>query len=317
MAGVSAATVSRILNGKGEASEETIARVTQLAEVMNYRPNNIARSLSRGRSDLIAVMVPNLINPFFSELVTAIEIQAQANGMQVLICDTNDDRSRVDYFLDSVADHYAYGAVVCTSQVTERDLDALEGRNIRTVTVDRTMFSHPYSGVDIDQFEGAFTAVGHLAERGGTRIAFLAGPKDDVMTEDRVRGYRHALRAHGLEFELVLHGDYTMECGRAVTERLLSGTEGVDGLFAANDLMAVGALRACMDAGVAVPERLRVVGNDNLAMDEFTYPRLTSLSQRRDEVGELVVQELLRMREDGQKPRRMKLSPSLVVRESS
>lgn len=317
LAGVSVSTVSRILNGNGEACDETVQRVTKLADSLHYRPNRMARSLSRRQSDLIAVMMPNLTNPYFSELVTAIQAEAKRQQLQILICDTGDDRSRVEYYLQTIADNYVFGAIICTLQVRERDLEALEGQGVHVVTIDRTVFEGTLAGVHVDQFQGAYDATHHLVSRGASRILFLSGPQNDVMTDDRERGYLAALRAQGLSYSSVERGDYSMECGRRIVQSRLESGDAFDGIFAANDLMALGAIRACQDSGVEIPRQMHIVGNDNLALDDYTYPRLTSLSQEHSRVSELAVHELVALHANGDLLLQRNVKPHLVIRESA
>ncbi|MGX7349219.1 LacI family DNA-binding transcriptional regulator [Dolosicoccus paucivorans] len=312
MAGVSTATVSRIINGKGEAKPETIDRVLKLVKELNYQPNRMAQTLSQKKSDLIAIMVPNLSNPFFGELVSAIETEATKNGLEILLCDTNDSREKVEYFLKAIADQYALGAVICTLQVTENDLSFLADRGVRPVTVDRSYFSHTYSAINVDQMNGAFVATSHLIATGAKHITFISGP-DDSLSAERIKGYQLALDINQLDDGHIVFGDYTLDSGYQLTQELLTKPREMDGIFAANDLMALGAIRAIKDMGYRVPEDIKVVGNDDLMIDRFIDPRLTSLSQENKQVSQLVIEELTKAK----KPGKHIIHPQLMIREST
>lgn len=317
MAGVSTATVSRIINGKGEAKKETIDRVLQLVKELNYQPNRLAQSLSQGKSNLIAIMVPNLKNPFFGELITAIELEATKKGLQILLCDTNDSREKVEYFLDTIADNYAFGAVICTLQVTEKDLEILENRGVHTITVDRSYFNHPYSAINVDQLNGAFVATSHLLAKGAKKIVFLSGPDDDLLSLEREKGYKLALQINSIDYNYVVHGDFSLESGYDLVKDILTKDPKVDGFYISNDLMAIGALRACKDLGYIVPTQVKIVGNDNLAIGEFIEPRLTSLSQENEDVSRLIIEELLSLKNDKTSPKKVAIQPNLVLRETT
>src|SRR5690606_24361013 len=161
-AGVSAATVSRIINNKGGASAETIAHVNNVIKKLNFKPNKIAKSLSQGNSNLIALLVPTLSNPFFPELVKEIERVANENDFNVYLCNSDDDRAKVEYYLDSMVDHFVSGAIINSLHVDASDLAVLEERGIKTITIDRANFEHPYSAITVDHTLGAKLAVTHL-----------------------------------------------------------------------------------------------------------------------------------------------------------
>lgn len=316
-AGVSAATVSRIINGKGEAKAETIARVNKIVKELNYRPNSMAKSLRQKKSKMIAVLVPNLSNPFFGELASAIDREASKRGFRVTLCNTDDSRDKVEYFLNNIIENYVSGAVVSTLQVTEKDLKYLEDNGVHTVTIDRSYFDHPYSAINVDQLKGTYIATRYLIKKNAKKIVFLCGPKEEKMSSDRVKGYKSALRTEDLEFNEVGYGNYSLLSGYKIIQDLVKRGINFDGIHAANDLMALGAARCCLDHHISVPNQVKIVGNDNLSIDEYLSPRLTSLTQLNEEVSSLVVDELVHLQEPKYEPRKVLLSPELVIRETT
>lgn len=317
MANVSTATVSRIINGKGEASPETINRVMSIIKELNYKPNRLAQSLSMKKSDLIAVILPNLKNPFFGELVTAIEKSATNRGLRILLCNTDDSRSKVEYFLNTIADNYAFGTVICTLQVTSDDLVDLESKGIHTVTIDRAFFNHDYSSVNIDQYHGAYIATEHLIKKNAEKILFLSGPEDDPLSIERKKGYLNCLNNYKLSFNHTVFGDFTTENGYHVISNLIQEGCDFDAIYSSNDLMAIGAIRACRDHGICVPDRIKVIGNDNLSIDDYLEPRLTSLSQENEIVSDMVIEELIALRELKSSPKKQTIKPKIIIRETS
>lgn len=316
-ANVSTATVSRIINGKGEASKETIERVMQIIQELNYTPSRLAKSLSTGKSDLIAVMIPDLMNPFFGEMIKALEQAAAQKGLRLLLCNTRDDRSSVEYYIQTILDNYVYGTVICNNQITEKDLDTLESQGIPTVTIDRSALEHKYSAVNVDQYHGVFIATEQLINSGGQEIVLLAGEKTEPLYQKRSQGYLSCLDQHGFTHPIIMYSDFTLDGGYQQTKKLLKEHPSCDGILACNDLMAMGAIRACADAGRAIPEQIKIIGIDNLMLDEYITPRLTSLSQQKHLVSRLAIEELVARQEDHAKPSCRTIKPKLILRETA
>lgn len=317
LAGVSTATVSRIINGKGEASPETIRRVMEVVKELNYQPNKLAKSLSQRSSDILAVLLPNLVNPFFGELVTAIDEEATSLGIQLLVCNTNDCREKVEQAIDSIIDHYAFGAVISSMYVMPEDLSRLEKAGVHTVTIDRSFFEHPYSAISIDQENGFYMATRFLVDRGCKNIALISGLKSLNLTAFRENGYRQAIKNSHLGSPIILQGDFSMQSGYRATKEYLSGNNKLDGILASNDLMAIGAMRACMQFGLSIPQKVKIIGNDNLMLDEYVQPPLTSLSQKNEEVSKAVLEELVALKFKESLPKKIIFQSELIVREST
>ncbi|MFS0637372.1 LacI family DNA-binding transcriptional regulator [Mesobacillus foraminis] len=319
-AGVSVATVSRIINNKGEASPETIARVKRVIKELNYKPNSLAKSLSKRNSDLIALLVPTLSNPFFPELVKAIESAANEQGYNIYLCNSDDKRSKVKYYLDSMVDHYVSGAIINSLHVDEKDLEMLEERGIKTITIDRANFEHPYSAVTVDHQLGAEQAVTHLIEDEGCRkIVFISGPRGEKSAEDRLRGFELSVKKSGLLVETsVVHGDFGTESGYNCLKSLLEKGKVFDSIFSSNDAMAIGAMKACYEYGIKIPEQVKVIGYDNISFASFMAPSLSTIDQRKGEIGKLAIQELIRLIQNGEeKPKQYRLEPQIVIRQST
>ncbi|WP_018665384.1 LacI family DNA-binding transcriptional regulator [Heyndrickxia acidiproducens] len=319
-AGVSTATVSRIINNKGEAGPETIERVQKIIKELNYKPNTLAKSLSKRNSDLIALLIPSLENPFFPELVHAIEETANEYGYHVYLCNSDDKRSKVKYYLDSILSHYASGAIINSLYVESEDLEKLENSGIYTVTIDRSQFDHPFSAVTVNHKAGAKLAVEHLIKDGGCRhIVHISGPRGEKSSEDRLSGYLETLATFnsGLSSKVV-YGNFDMESGYKAVQKLIQSGTGFDGIFSSNDAMALGAMRACAEAGLDVPSKVKVVGYDNIYFSRYATPRLSTVDQRKKDIGRIAVEELLRLIQDkNEKPKKYEIKPELLIRESS
>ena len=319
-AGVSVATVSRIINGKGEASAETIARVRSIIEKLNYKPNALAKSLSERKSDLIALLVPTLSNPFFPELVREIENEANRNGYKIYLCNSDDERNKVEYYLNSMVDHYVSGAIINSLHVTEKDLTFLEERGIRTITIDRAEFDHPFSAITVDHALGAQQAVTHLIqEKKCQRLVFISGPKNEKSAKDRLSGFNMSVKNFPSSVNTkIVYGNFDMDSGYHAIRDLLTNGEKFDGIFSSNDAMAIGAIHACRESGILMPEEVKIVGYDNIAISSYLYPRLSTVDQCKKDVGGLAVNVLLNMiKNEGVAPEKYHLKPNLIVRDSS
>lgn len=319
-AGVSAATVSRIINNKGGASAETIAHVNEVIKRLNFKPNKIAQSLSQGNSNLIALLVPTLSNPFFPELVKEIERVANENGYNVYLCNSDDDRSKVEYYLESMVDHFVSGAIINSLHVDASDLALLEEHGIKTITIDRANFEHPYSSITVDHTLGAQLAVTHLIrDEQCSNIVFISGPKNEKSAIDRLTGFTLALNEaeHPVK-TTICYGDFGSDSGYNNVNKLIKDGKTFDSIFCANDAMAVGAIRACHEFGILIPQEVKIVGYDNVSLAPFMYPSLSSVEQQKADIGELAIKELMNLMKDkNYQPKQYRLEPNLVIRNSS
>lgn len=316
-AGVSAATVSRILNGRGGASPETVQRVRSIAQEEGYLTKSVRAGAISEESDLVVAVLPGLSNPFFGELAASLERGMEDRGLRLLVLTTNDRREHIDHALGTIVGLHAFGAVISSMNMAQGDLERLEGAGIHTVTVDRSAFEHRYSAIVVDQENGFYAGTRHLVEQGCRRIVCLSGPQELELTAARERGYALAIGLVEGAVPRYLYGDLTLEGGRRVLAEFLEGGGVLDGLVCSNDLMAIGAMRALAERGLSIPGDVRVVGNDNLSVDAFLAPALTSISQMGVQVADAVVDELVALRRKETLPRKVILQPQLIIRESS
>lgn len=318
LAGVSTATVSRVINGKGEAAPETIEKIQKIVEELNYKPSSVAKSLSKRESNLIALLIPNLDNPFFSELVRTIEIAANKKGYQIYLCNSEDNREKVEYYLEAMADNYVMGAIINSLHVKEDDLERLEANGISTITIDRAQFSHAYSALAVDHIHGGYLATKHLIEVGGAKkIVFLSGPQDESSSQDRYQGYLRAVGEMDAEHIVKLYGAFDIQSGYETSYAYLANHPNIDGIVCSNDAMAYGVIRACADLGINIPQDIKVIGYDNTVNGKYSVPRLSTVSQFQPKLGDLIINELERVEKKNCKPKKYEVEPELVVRETT
>ncbi|SDM92495.1 transcriptional regulator, LacI family [Fictibacillus solisalsi] len=320
-AGVSAATVSRIINGKGQATPETIARVHAVIKEMGYKPNVVARSLTSRQSNTIALLVPTISNPFFPELARGVEDSANSYGLNIFLCNTDDEREKVRNYLISLRDRYVDGVIVNSLNVTEEDLEELHSHGIPTVTLDRTFSSHKFSSIGVKHREGARLATSHLIDIGCKRIGIIRGPEDDSTAIQRLWGYRDCVKNFDwFDQSWIALGDFSVKSGYLCMKELFQRHPDIDGVYAANDLMAIGLLKAAHEWGRKVPDELAIVGFDGIDMTQYTNPPISTVKQPAYEMGRMAIEELLRLKkldEHNWYAKKQELDVEFILRESS
>ncbi len=296
-AGVSVATVSRTLSDPETVRLATRERVLLAIEEMKYTPNAIARQLRRRRNETVIVIVPQIANPFFSGIVQSIENVAMELGYRVLLGETQGNQERLDHYADMVLTRVADGLILLGSLLPGVVRASMEANQAPAIPL--VLACERFEGLDcptvlIDNVAAAELAVRHLIERGCTRIATIAGPMDNTLSQDRLQGYRQALAGAGLAFEpeRVAGGDFSIDSGRAAMEQLLDAGAVPDGLFCANDEMAIGAQQAIRARNLAIPGDIALVGFDDLRFGAFAAPPLTTIRQPTTELGETAMRLL-------------------------
>jgi LacI family transcriptional regulator, galactose operon repressor len=322
LAGVSIASASRVLNGLG-GSTETTRRVRAAAEEVGYVPNAIARSLQAQRTGLLALAVADIGNPVYVEMMRAIEEVAKRSGYQLLVHATGADPASEMTLLRGLARRYVDGLVLSPLRITDGHMAALHRSPVPVVVVGQLAPEAAFDNVRADSHTGVALAVRHLAALGRRRIAFVNGAVDTLPGAARLAAYRDALAEVGMAYdeELIETGDFQYEQGRAAAARLLQRTRGgaaPDAIFCANDLIAAGALHELLAAGVRVPHDVALVGMDDSALAQMSFPQITSVSLGAAERGRIAAELLLsRISDPSLPPRRETVPPTLAVRASS
>jgi LacI family transcriptional regulator len=317
--GVSRATASRALNGRDRVSPDVRHRVHLVARALGYRPNPAARSLASGRSGAVGLVLPTVHlgeDPYEANLVTSVAEAATRQGQALMLwlAPVEPSPSMRDHFRTGLVDGLVISGVGFGARWVE---DLIDGPH-PSVLVGRHPTRTDVVSVQIDNLAGARAAVEHLLAGGSRRVGIVLGPIERTDSQDRMAGYRRALAAHGLEVEpdLVVEGDFTSASGYEAVQRLLPARP--DAVFATNDLMAVGALRAIQEHGLRVPGDVAVVGFDDFAVAATTDPPLTTVSHDIRRVGEAAVEALLGLLDPGAEPPANQVVPApLVVRQST
>jgi LacI family transcriptional regulator, galactose operon repressor len=319
-AGVSYATVSHVINNTRVVSQETRERVLEAMTALNYRPNALARSLRQGKTNTIGLVLPDSANPFFAEISRSIEDEAFKKGYSVFLCNTELDTQRELFYVDVLSKKQVDGIIFVAAGDQADSLDFLLGEGMPVVMIDRDVPNVEVDAVLIDNQLGGFLATQHLLELGHKRIACIAGPSTITPSAERIIGYRRALEQAGIPYNesLVIRGDYHAQSGMDITRSILEMNPRPTAIFALNDLMALGALRAAAESGYSVPKDLAVVGYDDLELAHFTTPPLTTIAQPKKQIGAQAINLLVeRMSQKNRPPNRVVLPPELIIRRST
>lgn len=316
---VSPTTVSHVINATRFVSDEIRTRVLEVMEELGYRPNAVARSLRRGRTHTLGLILPDSANPYFAELGRGIEAAAFERDRSVILCNTEGEERRERVYLDLLAKRQVDGLLYVPAGDHADVLRGLLREPLPAVLVDRDLPDVPVDAVLSDKRGGAYLATRHLIALGHSRIGCIGGPPTLAVSAQRVQGYRDAMAEAGRspDERLVRRGDYHPQSGWAAARSLFELPDPPTAIFAGNDLMAIGVLRAAAEAGRRVPGDLAVVGFDDIELAAYTTPPLTTVTQCAAEVGRAAVELLLeRIASPARPPVRRTLETRLVVRAS-
>lgn len=320
LAGVSAATVSRVLNGAPDVGADYRDRVLAAVADLGYRPNGAARSLRTRATAVLGIIISDITNPFFTAMVRGAEDAAQRVGYSVILANTDEDLEKERQYLAVAAAEQVAGVILSPASSTKTTIGELAERNIAVVTVDRRLPGAGLDSVTVNNYRAAREATTHLLEAGCQRVGIIAGLSRTTTGSRRLAGYKAALREAGVKPDpgLIASADFRVGGGYQATRSLLRRREPPDGLFIANNLMTVGALEALAEEGVQVPDDLAIVGFDDTAWSTALRPALTVVSQPTYELGQRAAELLLeRVGGASPPPRDITLQARLIVRGSS
>lgn len=320
-AGVSQATVSRVINGNTSVNPALREKVMYWVRKLDYQPNATARSLVNNKSYLLGLIIPDISNPYFSEVVQSIEEEAENNGYNIILCNSNGSSTKEKKHIKTLLSRQVDGFLIVPTNQKDTYLHKLKRDQIPVVVFTQQM--DKYDSVAVDHKYGGSLAAKHLIDLGHTKLGFI-GSKG----EEKFRGYLSIIKKHGLSFkeeyfiessgwlQLSTHDSYNKVCNYLKNKkRSLQATA----FFANNDLAAFGAIQAFEEFGFSVPEKIAIVGFDNTSLAAICRPALTSIAQPTGSIGSLAV-ELLLKRINGQAEKdiaKILLEPRLVIREST
>lgn len=288
---VSVASVSRVLTGAGVVAEPTRLRVLEAVEALAYVPHSGARSLSTSRTDTVGVILPDLFGEFFSELIRGMDVAARANGLHLIVSSSHDDASEAAAAIRSMRGRVDGLIVLSPHLDSARLAENLAGR-LPVLLMNGGENDAGRPSIVVDNVGGAVAAVEHLLGLGHRRVVHIGGPSGNLEARERRAGYIQAMVAAGQE-PVVVDGDFTQASGHRAASALLAEGVRPHGVFAANDMMAIGALLAMQEAGVRCPEDIAVVGFDDVPISALVRPALTTLRIEIAETGRRAMDRLV------------------------
>jgi LacI family transcriptional regulator len=321
LSGVSTATVSKIINGKdSDISKSTIERVKRIIEEQNYSPNIVARSMITKKTKTIGLVIPDVRNPFFTDLVRGAEDVANERGYSLLFCNTDDDLKKEIKYINNLIEKRVDGIALAGAAERNQSLEENIDIKVPIVSLDRNVYFKGIEGkIEVDNFSGAYDAVTHLIQLGHKNIMFLSGPLNIKLSKDRLEGYKRALADNNIAYneKLVIFGKYSSESGY---ERIRNRTldKSMTAIFCGNDLIAIGAMNALKEKNIRIPEDISIVGFDDIYISSLVTPALTTVTQPSYEIGYQAVEiliDILECKKDSSKKLGIKLE--LKVREST
>jgi LacI family transcriptional regulator, repressor for deo operon, udp, cdd, tsx, nupC, and nupG len=317
-ANVSTATVSRVLTKPETVRERTTEKVLRAIKELDYQPNALARQLRRLETNTILVVVPDIANPFFSKVLRGIESIAIPKGYQVLLGDTGNDVDRENSYFNILKQKNADGLILLTARIDSQVIEEV-ARSFPVVLACEYIEGSSIPTVSIDNISSARKATEYLIELGHERIGCITGPLDVVLGRDRMKGYYQAMARNNLFVEpvLVQEGDFSFESGFNLTLKFLALAKYPTAIFAANDEMAMGAIKAIQSKGLQVPNDLSVIGFDDLKFSSIIDPELTTIAQPAFDIGENAMNLLIKLINKEEVLReQIILDDQLVVRQS-
>ena len=301
LAGVSKATVSRVLNEKKEGvSEATRQRVLLILEELEYHSGTAGRRSPSSKTKIIGLIIPDVLNPFFPQLLQSVENCASASGYTVLLGNSNHSKEREGKYIAAFLARGVDGIILTTASDDYANLQAnvklLEKSNVPCVLMDREAAAGAASfGVYVDNEYGMFSACHYLIQKGHRRIAFISGPQGLSTSTERLTGYKMGLAHNKLPFDeaLVKVGRYTMQSGYDAMIDLHKSKAGFSAVLAANDIMALGAMQALAQAGYRLPDDIEIIGFDNIEFSSISSPPLSTVEQPVSLMGQIAVERLI------------------------
>jgi LacI family repressor for deo operon, udp, cdd, tsx, nupC, and nupG len=315
-AGVSTATVSRALSDPAKLRPDTLARVAAAVRATGYTPNLAARSLRARRSMVVLVVVPDIANPFFADVLRGIEEALSAAGYGLLIGNLGGGAGRQAHMLDIVQAGQVDGVLLLNGAIPRDGGRALDALGVPLVAICETIQGGGIPQVEVQNREAARDAVRHLVALGHRRIAYLGGPAGNILQAERLAGFQTGLAEAGLRPAALYDGDFSFAAGQRAAATFLAGDRPT-ALFAANDEMAIGFLKTLHENSVRVPDDVSLIGFDGIAFADFVDPTLTTFRQPRRELGRIGADLLLRALAGDAAVSHVRLPVELLVRAST
>lgn len=319
LAGVSTATVSRVLNDHPYITEETRSQVLRAMEQLGYRPSRVARRLRLKRTQILGLILSDIANPFFTSVIRGIEDVAYDNGYSLLLCNSDERGDKERLYVEVLEAEQVAGVIMSPVDEDSRSCALLLENGVPVVAIDRRLRQFDLDTVLVNNVKGVNDAISYLIGLGHNRIGFIGGPTTVTTGRERQNGYEQALRERGLEMDasLLKVGNFKQESGYRAARELLDSQDPPTAIFSANNLMTLGALNAINEKGLKIPADVSLIGFDDMPWSLSLNPPLTSVAQPTYDFGSAAAELLLqRIADKNRDVTKVKLDPELIIRES-
>jgi DNA-binding LacI/PurR family transcriptional regulator len=317
-AGVSIATVSKVINNTGKLRETTRIKVLNVMKELEYYPSVMASALTGKSTETLGLLVPDISNPFFSELARTIEDHSHEQGLSVIMCSTDDKEEKERKYLELLQRKQVDGLVIASSFHNRTLLKQLVKKKVPLVMLTQDDTSLGVTCISVDDFRGGFEATSHLLTLGHKNVVILA--EHTPSSKMRIFGARDAYETHGLPFkdDKIIRATASVANGKKCFDQILTNYPSTTAIFACNDQLAIGVLQRAKERGVSVPGSLSLVGFDNTILAETAVPSLTTIAQPIKEMGKKVVDVILETLNKKEPPKgRILYNPELIIRETT
>lgn len=318
--GVSKTTVSMVLNKKNiNVSEETRNKIFRTAKEMHYIPNFAAKSLSTNKSETIGIIVPDIENPFFSEMARAIEDNANKYNYNVILCNSDNDIKKEKKYVELLISKQVDGVIFISGGESTKSIEKLDANQIPYVLVDRHIkYSKIKCGVYCSNKAGIAEGLNYLFKKNRKKIAFVSGPQNLENAISRLDTYKKIMKDNNiLNEKYIFESEFSIEGGKKATEKILSSSLEIEGIFYSNDAMAAGGIKTLIRQGYKIPEDISVVGYDNIKIAEILEPELTTVAQPIYKMGQYSCELLIKIIQGEEVPEEVILESYLVIRGSA
>lgn len=316
-AGVSKATVSMVLNNKEiNVSDATRQKIHDAVKELNYIPNTVARSLSTKKTETIGIVLPDIVNPFFSEMARAIEDTAGKFNYNVIFCNSDNNKDKEEKYVKLLISKLVDGVIFVSGGRSEENLSLMESNSIPFVIVDRYIESFKqYNGVFCSNEEGIRLGIEYLYNNKKKYIAFVTGSQKLKVAKIRLEAFEKVTKELGIYDEnLIFTGEFTIDGGMKATEDIVSSSKKIDAIFYSSDVMALGGMKMLERKGYKIPEDIAVMGYDNINISKLVEPELTTVAQPIYDMGKEACELLVGLINGDRKEEVVMLKPKLIVR---
>jgi len=322
LTGFSTATISRALNGlyHGNMKKETYDKIIKVADSCGYIPNKLSAGLRSGFTNIVGIVFPSNINPYYALLGNLIEKKAFLNGYLTYVCNSDYDAEKSLVYIKMLKSHMASGILLCNTGLSKSIIEKFNSNSSPIILLDEEVSDYNGASVIIDDFRGGYIGTEFLIKSNHHKIAFIAGPKKINSSKKRLEGSKAALKAYNVKIKenIFFYGDYSIESGKTIVNEILSEHKDISAIFCFNDLMAIGACISLKKLNLKIPNQISVLGYDNNIFSSIVYPSISTIATPVITIADYALKIILNYRKDKKiLNKKFVVTPYLIEREST